>query len=717
MIGAFNDEWASAPQWAAMYRSLGLQVVPAHTPAEGGQWKRPFGDWLEFQDALVVDPIFKRWFDPQSGEHAKRRNMGLVMGRASGDLFAIDLDVKPGSGAFDWWTRVLNAHFAGVEPETWAQRTGGGGRQLFFRAPGGWTPPTFKTLLGVDLRGQGGFVMAPPSMHASGQVYDWEPGRSPWLIEPWEAPEPLVDEIEALREAYGGAVTSPPGGMSPGGERRLQASPPADAKTAFGLDQDGREDKLTRIVWGAVVDLYREAPIPPPESEQEAEIQRVWTNYQLTTKSRLEPAPGSTETQADLLEREGRGLSALRQKWAYAMGLWETKVRAAAALPKPGPGPSVTHSPPREPGSLATPPITPETLEEPDTSAPESASGFVGDPPERLWLVPDWIVQDEVNSLYGMGGFGKTLLAQQLAYSAATGEPWLGQPVTRCNAVLAVFCEDKRDELWRRHDAIRKASGHVIGNPYGGVHLWARYGLANTLLSYRQDAPVLGAFHGQLKERIESLNPELLIIDTIRDVFGADERNAVQVNHFLKAVLGGMIRQQLERGHTLTILLLGHPSILGQKEGHGFAGSTAWENGVRSRLYLTKPETGASNERTLTRGKANYAASGEETALGVLWANGAFEAIGGAVTRRRVEANGLALVVRDKVQFMWAQGRPYNDKRGHERCLHSLMVEQLCEGTGASVGDALEAIRQAIEDGLIVLSRNTGKRGWRLPIP
>jgi hypothetical protein len=698
MSGTFNDEWATTPQWAAMYRELGLQVVPAHRPGEGAQWKRPFGDWLEFRDNLTSDAVFARWFDPDNGEHRARRNMGLILGRASGGVFAIDLDRKEGSGAFDWWARIINVHAGGVEPVTWAQTTGGGGRQLLFKAPEGWSPPTFKTGLCVDLRGQGGFIIVPPSLHASTRIYDWESGREPWVIPILEAPDWLIEEIESLREEYGGP---------PGGEAR-ESAPVEDVKSGFGLTVDGRESKLRDVVWAAVVDLFRESPIPPTQDAQEAEIQRIWTQYQVTTKTRLERRPG--ESNGEALEREGRGLSELRRKFAYAMKSWDTKVADAAGEPRPGkpdPAPVVASE------SFLGADATDSTLDDAEHSDPISAADFHGSAPEQLWLADDWIVQDEVNSLYGMGGLGKSLLAQQLVYAAAAGESWLGLHVKPCERALAVFCEDRRDELHRRHDAIRRGNGHAIGNPYGGAYLWARYGFNNSLLTYQQGRPILGAFHDRLRATLESLNPGLLILDTIRDVFTGEERDPAQVNTFLKTVLGGLILAQLERGHSLTILLLGHPSRVGKQEGDGLAGSLAWENGVRSRLYLSKPETGDANERTLMRGKANYSASGEQTGLPILWRDGIFEACGGAAVKASVREQNLVGLVKSKVEFQWSVGRPYMDRRGHDRNLHTLLVQQLCDGAGIGVATALQAIREAIEDGEIYLSKNTAKRGWR----
>jgi hypothetical protein len=701
MLDTFDGDWSGPSQWAAMYRSLGLQVVPAHKPGEGDQWKRPFGEWLEFREALANDAVFNRWFHPETGEHRRRNNMGLILGKASGGIVAIDLDLyKP--GAAEWWERVKRAVFDGQEPKTWRQRTGGGGEQLLFRVPPDWdwTPPTFKAPpVGVDVRGQGGFIMTPPSFHSSGKPYEWLPGGEPWKVELLELPERLRDEIDTLREEHGRA---------PGGQPRERTAPAEGATNAFGRTVDGREDMLLRHVWGAVVDLYRESPIPPVQAVQEAEIQRVWTHYEQAAKTRLELAPG--ETNADGLEREGRGISELRTKWAYAMGQWDGKVREAAGEPKPER--PLEDEPARASHASSATDSTLETFGEPDTSEPIDAGDFHGLPPEREWLVEEWIVRDEVNSLYGMGGLGKTLLAQQLAYTAVGGGEWAGMPVARCKAVLAVFCEDREDELHRRHDAIRKAAGHVIGNPYKGVYLWPRYGLDNTLLSYWHDKPTLGAFYLRLQQTIETLNPELLILDTIRDVYAADERDPIKVNTFLKTVLGGLILVQQARGRTLTILLLGHPSVMGQKEGLGLAGSLAWENGVRSRLYLSKPEEGGPDARTLTRGKANYASSGPDTTVNLVWVDGVLGTVSEA-DRRRVRDGALVEIVRDKVGYAWDAGRPYMDRPSHERSLHRLLAQQLCDGCGVSPAVAGEAIRQAIEDGQIHLSRNTGKRGWR----
>ena len=57
----------------------------------------------------------------------------------------------------------------GQVPETAEVITGGGGRHFFFRYSGGAVPKTLA--IGVDLKGDGGYVVAPPSIHSSGKRY------------------------------------------------------------------------------------------------------------------------------------------------------------------------------------------------------------------------------------------------------------------------------------------------------------------------------------------------------------------------------------------------------------------------------------------------------------------------------------------------------------------------------------------------------------------
>ena len=118
-------------------------------------------------------------------------NVAIVTGAKSG-LVVLDVDV--GKGGLVSLRRLRKEH--GL-PETLAVRTGGGGWHLLYRHPGGQVRNTASRLPafaeewpGLDVRGDGGYIVAPPSHHISEGVYQWHeglhgPAAAPWwLVEP-----------------------------------------------------------------------------------------------------------------------------------------------------------------------------------------------------------------------------------------------------------------------------------------------------------------------------------------------------------------------------------------------------------------------------------------------------------------------------------------------------------------------------------------------------
>jgi hypothetical protein len=97
-------------------------------------------------------------------------NIGVPMGAASG-AFALDVDVPKGGD--DSLRDLERVH--GPLPETVVALTGGGGRHVFFQHPGTAVLNSAGTLgPGLDVRGDGGFVVGVGSRHRSGRTYTWE---------------------------------------------------------------------------------------------------------------------------------------------------------------------------------------------------------------------------------------------------------------------------------------------------------------------------------------------------------------------------------------------------------------------------------------------------------------------------------------------------------------------------------------------------------------
>ena len=244
------------------------------------------------------------------------------------------------------------------------------------------------------------------------------------------------------------------------------------------------------------------------------------------------------------------------------------------------------------------------------------AVDLIGEPPQRQWLVPDAIPQGNVTLIYGNGGDGKSLLALQLAVATAKGRSWIGWPVNCAGPALIISAEDDLPELHRRSAAIARAEGLRTAD-LTGLHISPMAGL-DALLAIPsrsggtlQPTPLLAA----LAERVSTIRPAVIIIDTLADTFGGNEVDRPQVRQFV-----GMLRK-LAIDYATAVVVLAHPSLSGMSSGTGTSGSTAWSNSVRSRLYLKRDERNP-QIRTLELMKSNYSATGKQVIL--LWQNGIF---------------------------------------------------------------------------------------------
>jgi hypothetical protein len=161
---------------ALAYEEAGFSVIPVHYIGADGRCscgsakcrspgKHPKVTWRANQSSrLTADDLRKAFSDPKA-------NVGIVTGPISG-IAVLDIDGEEGIASLERAGFPLDSL-----PETPTVRTGGGGLHYYFRLPEGDPIKTQAGILHkVDVRAQGGFVVAPPSMHKSGKRYKWLEG-------------------------------------------------------------------------------------------------------------------------------------------------------------------------------------------------------------------------------------------------------------------------------------------------------------------------------------------------------------------------------------------------------------------------------------------------------------------------------------------------------------------------------------------------------------
>ena len=96
-------------------------------------------------------------------------NIGVRTGQISG---VVVLDIDPRKGGLESWAQLQDIN---GRVDTLTSHTGGGGLHLFFKAPTAELKSTSdQVAAGIDTRAEGGYVVAPPSLHISGNRYQWE---------------------------------------------------------------------------------------------------------------------------------------------------------------------------------------------------------------------------------------------------------------------------------------------------------------------------------------------------------------------------------------------------------------------------------------------------------------------------------------------------------------------------------------------------------------
>lgn len=158
------------------YAEIGWRVFPC-----GVKDKKPLvADWptVATVDTNQLQAWWAQW---------PKANIGVATGVLS-KLFTLDVDGTEGSISLD----ALELEI-GPLPETLEGRTGSGGRHLHFIYPDREVRNKQGFRPGLDIRGEGGYVIVPPSIHpVTGHAYEWPYGDADPIV---AAPEAFLDVI------------------------------------------------------------------------------------------------------------------------------------------------------------------------------------------------------------------------------------------------------------------------------------------------------------------------------------------------------------------------------------------------------------------------------------------------------------------------------------------------------------------------------------------
>lgn len=170
---------------ALAYAGRGFSVLPCRPD------KKPYIPWVEFQKRRATDQEIRTWWGKWPGAM-----VAVVTGEISG-IFVIDCDTPEG---FEAIQRLLPD--AIILP---IARTPRGGWHLWFIFPVGSRITVGTGLVpGVDFRGEGGYIIAPPSVNGEGKSYSWMPGLSLDEVEATAVPESLYKYISLYMHIGGG---------------------------------------------------------------------------------------------------------------------------------------------------------------------------------------------------------------------------------------------------------------------------------------------------------------------------------------------------------------------------------------------------------------------------------------------------------------------------------------------------------------------------------
>ena len=229
-------------------------------------------------------------------------------------------------------------------------------------------------------------------------------------------------------------------------------------------------------------------------------------------------------------------------------------------------------------------------------------------PPAFVW--DDYLPRGVVALFGAHGGTGKSTIALMLTVATVTGRPLFGVATTAAPAVF-VSLEDGANIVRHRLAGICRAWGIDPRSLADRLHIVDGTENPELFAADARSAGNVTAAYLELARLVQSTGAGLVVVDNASDSFGGDEINRRQVRGFMRALV------QVARLTDCAVCLLAHVDKGTSRNrkaegGEGYSGSTAWHNSARSRLFMTRDESGL---LTLEHQKSNLGKRREPIAL------------------------------------------------------------------------------------------------------
>ena len=504
----------SKVKWAKHWHDRGFSVVPVHYVKEDGSCSCAAGkdchspgkhpaprSWKKYQEKRADHDQLEWWFEEEYEDY----NIGVVTGKISNNIYAIDVDIGEGKDGQESLDDLCMAY--DDLPMTFEQRTGSGGKHIFLQAPPDQTIITGKNVLGegVDTRGEGGFVVVAPSNHKSGHNY---------TVEDWAKNLKIEDSPKWITELARTEAHRLNGGSN------LQ-----DTQTnMFGKMVDGREGYMVQLIMGTLHTSWTQRGELPTVEQL---VEEAWPVFERKAKAR-----GKT------LADDGRGLEQFKKKaWYQLKRAKNNELRIitqenknTVAVGRSGDGRSESPS--------STPVAKGFRITD------WSMQRYSGEPPEMEWLIDGILPRRVPGLISAIGGLGKSFILLDLAMKVAGGDQGMHQErafggnIVHNGKVVFFGAEDSANSMHRRIASIGGANlrDRAAGNLYV-VPMPDAGGTSSLITHAMGEYSVTPAFLDMKSQLKELGDIALIIIDPLQAFAAADINSDPAAGQFWWSVM------------------------------------------------------------------------------------------------------------------------------------------------------------------------------------